>query len=349
MENDDTDIQSETHDHSTVKTIKPPPIFLQGILDINGLKKKIAELIALDLVTLKSLANDVVKVNVGTPELFWNLVKDLRKHNVKFYTYQLKTDRAFKVVIRNLHHSTDVSDIKDELAGMGHEVRNIVNIRHWSTKEKLPLFFVDLEPNENNKTIYELKTLLHTAIRVEAPPPTPWDRAVQTLSKIWPHKKCGGEHDNRSCKKEHDAPPKCGLCEGEHTANYKGCPKYKAMMADKFPPPRTIQAELRVPQQSSKLCTAKSYAAIVADHNLSTTTSPTTSEDRTILATTSDAPTSENSRVSRLEKIVENLATQMNKMMERFDQMLSLLINITTKKPYWPGVRMLLAPVKRLK
>ena len=107
-----------------------------------------------------SLSNLTVKVTVADPKTFTQLVKDLGKYNLKHYTYQLKTERAYKIVIRNLHHSTDLEAIKEELLKEGHEVTSIVNIRHWHTKAPLPLFFVDLKPKENNKSIYELNKLL---------------------------------------------------------------------------------------------------------------------------------------------------------------------------------------------
>lgn len=71
-------------------------------------------------------------------------------------------------MIRNLHHSVVISDIKEALKNEGHDVRNVVDIRHPKIKNPLPLFIVDLEPKENNKSISDLQFLLHTKIQVEA-------------------------------------------------------------------------------------------------------------------------------------------------------------------------------------
>jgi hypothetical protein len=38
-----------------------------------------------------------------------------------------------------------------------HAARNILNVKHRVTKEPLSLFFVDLEPKENNKDIYDME------------------------------------------------------------------------------------------------------------------------------------------------------------------------------------------------
>lgn len=48
--------------------------------------------------------------------------------------------------------------------------------------------------------------------------------------------KCGNEQDNRQCTKEPDAPPKRGLCGGDHTANYQSCPEYKSAIKNKPAP-----------------------------------------------------------------------------------------------------------------
>ncbi|GJQ75245.1 hypothetical protein Trydic_g9844 [Trypoxylus dichotomus] len=37
--------------------------------------------------------------------------------------------------------------------------------------------------------------------------------------------KCTGPHQTAGCTKPRYTPPKCTLCQGTHTANYKACPK----------------------------------------------------------------------------------------------------------------------------
>ena len=69
----------------------------------------------------------------------------------------------------NLHHSIPPNEIQAELETLGHKVRNVLNIRHRVTKEPLPLYFIDLEPQDNNKSIYELQLLCNMKIVVEAP------------------------------------------------------------------------------------------------------------------------------------------------------------------------------------
>jgi len=84
------------------------------------------------------------------------------------------------VVIKYLHHTTEVEDIRQELFALGHVVRNIVNVHHRLTKAPLNLFFVDLEPAYNNKDIYNITAIQNKIIHIE-PPRTSKQRIPQCI------------------------------------------------------------------------------------------------------------------------------------------------------------------------
>jgi len=102
------------------------------------------------------LANDVIKLNCTTPETYRKIIKHFKENNTYYHTYQLKEEQAYRIVIRYLHHSTDITKLRQELAELGHKARNIVNARNRITRDPLNLFFVDLEPAANNKDIYKV-------------------------------------------------------------------------------------------------------------------------------------------------------------------------------------------------
>lgn len=220
------------------KDSKPPPIFIRDVTNYNAMLQDLTTTIGVNTFVAKALANNTVKINVDSADNFRKLVHGLKTRKIAYFTYQLKNERAFKIVIRHLHHSVEHDEIKSALAEKGHEVRNVSNICNPKTKEPMSLFYVDLEPKENNKTIYELKTLLNTVIRVETPRPR---------HEIIQCKRCQGfghirsyctlplmcvisvgDHDNHNCVKAPEDEPTCGLCGGKHTANYRGCEKFKA-------------------------------------------------------------------------------------------------------------------------
>jgi len=117
----------------------------------------------------KSLANNVIKITCLTPETYRSLIKHFKDSDVYYHTYQIKEERAYRVVLKYLHHSTDIEDIKQDLLQQGHVARNIGNIPHRMTKEPLNLFFLDLELAPNNKEVYNLTAIQNKLIHIEPP------------------------------------------------------------------------------------------------------------------------------------------------------------------------------------
>jgi hypothetical protein len=118
---------------------------------------------------VKALPNDTIKIMPNTPETYIKLIQHVRDEKIIHHTYQLKQERAYRIVIRDLHHSIPMSDIIEELNKKGHRVRNLINVKHRVSKEPLLLFFVDLEPQSNNKEIFNLAFLQNCKICVEPP------------------------------------------------------------------------------------------------------------------------------------------------------------------------------------
>ena len=104
-----------------------------------------------------------------TPETYRNLTKYFNKNNLYYRTYRLREERAYRIIIKYLHHSTDINEIRQELFDLRHDVRNIVNAHQRLTKEPLNLFFVDLEPAANNKDVYNITALQNKIILIEHP------------------------------------------------------------------------------------------------------------------------------------------------------------------------------------
>jgi len=93
----------------------------------------------------------------------------LKQKGTQGYTYQCKTDKKFKVVLRNMHPSTDIKELKTEIENYNHIVIKITNILETRTKKLLPLFFIELQQKDNNKDIYKIRNLLNTIITFEQP------------------------------------------------------------------------------------------------------------------------------------------------------------------------------------
>jgi hypothetical protein len=250
---------------------KPPPLFVSDVLNVRKMTQVIETVILNTEYVYKCLANNKVRINPLTTDAYRKLVKHFTEIKVSFHTYQLKQDRAFRVVLKNMHFSNDPADISAAIELKGHKVRNVSNVKHTKTKEPLSMFFIDLEPDRSNKNIYDIEYLLNARVNFE--PPLKKKEIVQckkcqryghTKSYCWYNYrcvKCGQDHDTLTCpkKKSDNIPPKCVLCNGEHPANYKGCTVYQDLKGKSFPPLRK--------KPSANTCPVVTPEATASTHN----------------------------------------------------------------------------------
>jgi len=122
------------------KMHKPPPIFLHGVINYNKMIHSMNEVAEAEQFYTKSLANKVIRITCLTPETYRSLIKHFKETDVYYHTYRIKEERAYRVVLKYLHYSTEIEDIRQDLLQQGHVARNIVNVRHRITKE--PLYFL---------------------------------------------------------------------------------------------------------------------------------------------------------------------------------------------------------------
>jgi len=176
--------QTSTHG-DTPNIPRPPPIFAHGVINFKAMLDDLADVAEPDAYRTAALANDTVKISANTIDTYRNLVKHKKEENIVHHNYQIKTERAYRIVIRHIHHSVPLDDIKEELQKEGHRVRNIMNIKHKQTKDPLSLFIGDLEPQANNKEICNIKFLGNTKITIEAPHKKPKHSPVSEMLSLW--------------------------------------------------------------------------------------------------------------------------------------------------------------------
>jgi hypothetical protein len=112
---------------------KPPPIFISGLKNIKPLIE-LLNTIAKDKYLVKTLYNNQVTVQPTESSVYTTIVKALIDKNTEFHTYKPRQDRSFRVVLKNIHRSTDLNDIKQDIKDKGHEVMNIWNVKQRGTK-----------------------------------------------------------------------------------------------------------------------------------------------------------------------------------------------------------------------
>lgn len=239
---------NETQETPEVRSPKPPPIFLREVCS-SALVTSFTELIGKNnfhIVQLRKGGVNETKTVTYTDQHYREITKYLTENNKNFYTYQLKSSKGLKVVIKGIDSSVEPSEIKEALEELGYHVRSVANIFN-KNKNPQPMFRVELEPDntklKKNEThpIYSMKYLIHRRITVEEP--LKRNGPVQCMNcQEFGHTKsycklrsvcvaCGDLHSSSQCQAaKQGLERKCGNCGGNHSANYRGCPVYKELL-----------------------------------------------------------------------------------------------------------------------
>lgn len=316
---EDPNTMEETSSNETKKEPKPPPIFIPDVQNVTKMVQVIESVLTRDEYFYKCLPNNKIRITPLTSDVYRKLVRKLSELNVGFHTFQLKQERAFRTVLKNMHYSTDPADIINAINAYGHNVRNVSNARSAKTKTPLGMFFVDLEPAKNNKDIYDIEFLLNAKVKFE--PPYKKNDIVQckkcqryghSKSYCWyPFRcvKCGSNHETSACTKSKDVSPKCVLCNGDHPANYKGCNTYKNLKNKTFPPLR------------QKSLTSHTTNDIISKSE--TPMSPTTHENNHVNESVSYAQATKNGPNSSTGNELSTLTQVINSVFEKFETLLT--------------------------
>lgn len=313
-------LSTEDNEVTPDVTPKPPPIYIPNVQNINLMVKKISTVISNTEFNYKSVREGEVRLMVKSVDSYRKVVKYLETVKILFHTYQLKQERAYRVVIKGLHHSTPIDDIKAELISLGHPVRSVTNVKSRVTKEPLSMFFVDLNQNENNKTIYEISHINHAIVTVEAPKKTidlvqchrcqQFGHTKSYCKKPFRCVKCGMDHATAECKKSIDTPPRCVHCLMNHTASYKGCQVYKNLILN-----RNNRQKVNHKGQNNTNFNFNSTEFPQINENMNSHSN----QNRYNMSYSEAArpQSNENARLERLERMMENLMNMMTMLMAR--------------------------------
>ena len=116
---------------------KPPPIFISIVFNIKPLTELLND-IAPEKYLIKTLPNDQVRAQPLESSDYTTIITALMEKNTEFHTFKPRQVRSFRVVIRNIHPSTEVQDIKRALTEKGHDVTNIWKVKQKGTNKPLP-------------------------------------------------------------------------------------------------------------------------------------------------------------------------------------------------------------------
>lgn len=221
-----------------VVELEPPPLYIKNINNFSAFKNELSRITNLNAFTCKStphylIVRPIDRISYNT------IIQHLMDTNASFHTFLPRQLRPYRIVIKNLHHTTLCTDISTALLDKGHSVKHVMNIKN-KNKCALPMFFVDLFPQNNNKDVLNITSLLNTIVVIEKPhkarrgPPQCHQCQNYGHTRNQCHHtprcvKCSEDHFSEECTKDKNSPAKCALCAGEHTANYKGCPAFNSL------------------------------------------------------------------------------------------------------------------------
>lgn len=228
------------------KVYKPPPIVLYGVTNISKLKEIVDNVLEQSQYSFKIITKSQLRITTENTSAYKKLMEVVREKQLIGHTFTPKSDRPYRIVIKNLHHSTPTDAIKEAIENTGNSVvGEIINARHGSTKTPLSTWFVNLAPGPNNEAVKNLKCIYHTSVSIEDPKrkkTIPQCKRCQQYGHtknycMRPYRcvKCAENHNTTDCpKKDRREPAKCALCLGDHAANYRGCRVFQEIQKRKL-------------------------------------------------------------------------------------------------------------------
>lgn len=173
-----------------------------------------------------------VQVNPLTEEDYRKLRQVLESQKIQHYTYELRSEKKLKIVLRGIN--TDITDdeITEDLAERGYPITKITRMR-GRFNQPIPLVLVEIA--REYKSMYGLAECCGLDIKVE-PLRTRTDIIQCHKCQLFGHPqklchvdfrcmKCGEEHSTHLCPKPRTTPPKCANCGGEHLSTWMRCPR----------------------------------------------------------------------------------------------------------------------------
>ena len=257
-----TDVQ-EVNSYISKINSKPPPIILYGIEDVNKLTELLENVVNKKDFTFKIINKNQLRVSCNTVETYKKIIKVVRENGLIGHTFNRKDKRPYRIVIRNLHHTTPISVIKETLESTGNIViGEIINAKYGPDRKPTSTFFATLEQGPSNKAAKNIKYIYYQSVVIEDPRKRNSVVQCQKCQQyghtknycMRPYRcvKCAQSHKTADCPKtDRNTPATCALCLGFHPANYKGCEVYKEILARKFGKQTNIKLRGRLETDSN--------------------------------------------------------------------------------------------------
>ncbi|GFT95542.1 nucleic-acid-binding protein from transposon X-element [Trichonephila clavipes] len=179
----------------------PPPITIDNVNNSAAFLKQLQNMTQENL--MGRIIGKGLRVYPKTPQAYHKIRSFIDHEKLESYTYQLNEEKELKVVIRGMPSVMPPQQIIEGLSELGLTINDCHVMINRKTGLPMPLFLLSLPKNESNKDVYN----------------------------------CGKPHLTSDCKKPKDTKATCCHCQGNHPANFSGCPKNPL---NKPPPPPKV-------------------------------------------------------------------------------------------------------------
>lgn len=180
------------------------------------------------------LTRNQIQVITEDLDSFRTVQKYLADNNIPMRSLNTKEEKPKKFIIRGLPHFTDVNDIFNAFREQKIEPLRIAYLTNRKTKNPMPLFLATLKASPEIDNIKNITKINYLAVTFEVYNQKGASQCYRCQefghSSLTCHLtprcvKCSQAHRASECTATREN-FRCANCFGNHTSNYKGCPKH---------------------------------------------------------------------------------------------------------------------------
>lgn len=225
---------------------KPPPIVVSN-LDLKATSAILSTKIGKDNFSFRGVSG--VNTQIVTKNLadFKTVRALLQNSEAQYHSYTPKEEQHINIVLRHLHSTFDDSDIKQAINELNIGIV-IEKVMRLPTKSENILWLIQLKAGSDAKQLLDQRVLLHQRVVFERKRQSGiaqckncqlFGHSARNCNRPFRCVKCTESHNPGECPRTLDPAlaeetlPNCVNCNGDHPANFRGCPYYAKVLQRK--------------------------------------------------------------------------------------------------------------------
>ena len=314
---------------------KPPPIIIS--------QNNQSELIRIMTETYK-YKNFLIKksnkfrssLQIEDMTFYKKMVGLLKERKYEFHTFTPKCDKPHTYLLKGMADGSTLAEVKEALAMETSKNVQIIKIERFKTrksikdKKDLPIFIVQISADSKIQDLLNISTVYYQKVHWEKINKTDltqcrncqrYGHVSSNCNMQYRCVKCNEQHAPGKCQLPKEAARsmlKCIMCGGAgHPSSFRGCPKAEEIKKKLQEKKNTTEERrnIKIQQIQTRINPTKTFES--ATSNKQTTTNPKPTPE----------PTNQESRLTRLEKNVQQIIEAIQQQNQNFVQLFSQLSN----------------------